>query len=425
MTEKDLIKKLKQLQSLQAKEGWKNDFRYTLKQEVSSRNQAEEKLGNPGSVFNSWKERLVNKVSEVYQFLNLSKLKLAPRPVVAVGAIFLFLLASVFTVNAAEDAKPGTSLYFVRIIGEKVQLATTFDEEEKARMGVKFASSHARDISEVLNSKKFQENPDQKEIQKLAQDFEENIKSVRINLKSIDRGSQEEEEKREEDPSRKEEPDKPKDSPDQTSPDEEGEGDQGVILSQEEESEVDQPEEEREDPSEKKDEEISDDRDEDSSEEVDEEFSIVDSLRDSDGIQVHEQAREEEVSVSDSEQEGIKATETEGVDHAVSQELESAERMMEEKKSGDRLDELLHKAEYLFEQEEYERAKETLEEFMREVEARDNAEENSGEKKEEESDQKGEVKGVSEKSTSTVDKSEVEDDSKTSTSTHADEEKND
>jgi len=62
-------------------------------------------------------------------------------------------------------------------------LAMTFDKEQKARLDMKLASIHAKEISEVLASASYKGND--KKVEQLSQSFEQEINTVKERLSEI------------------------------------------------------------------------------------------------------------------------------------------------------------------------------------------------------------------------------------------------
>ncbi len=385
MTEKDLIKQLKNLQETKAETNWKGSLRRFLLQKTAETKETTPEKKEP------WLGVFSDKFFQISHFLNLGRLRFVPRPVMALGAIVLVLVGGIFTVSAAEDATPGSPLYFARIVKEKAQLAATLDQEDKTRLGIKFASNHARDISAVLDSEEFRNNPNQKDLDRLSQNFEENIESVKIRLQAI----KEKEDKTSEEVSETE--------PESDTPEEKDSSTEIATLDDASQTGT-QEQQERDDSSE----EAEESQDQEATE-TEESFFSVDSSRDEEGIQVHTQDRQPDTSTEEASK-----TEQEKMDDQVSQELEKAEEIMDQRDyDKDRLSQLITRAEELFAQGKYDQVRQVLDEFMIEIENQKNS---SQEQEEEESS--GEVKGVSEKATST---DQEQEDVATSTATSTEE----
>src|SRR6056297_1608312 len=314
MTEKELAKKLKQLQRIEADSKWKKEFRNVLWQKVSS-----EKF-NYADLASS-KEKFYSRFFEFCKKLNPKKIKQVPQPAFMVGAVVLLILAGgVVTVNATDNAKPDSPFYFARIIKEKARLAATFNEDKKTKMGIKFASNHAKDISEVLSGPEYRGDQNPEEKKKLSRDFKENINSVKMQLEEM-KATEEKDDQDKKDREQQKQNNRqkePKQDVDATQVSEEQDGN----SSGEKDSNKEQASEENSQEGEK--------------------FSIVDSAQKDRGVEIYDSPEEEqqqEENVSDdlettSTEKGTTSGETtstttratSSIDNDVSEKLKSAEK---------------------------------------------------------------------------------------------------
>jgi hypothetical protein len=167
MTEKELIRKLNILKQVKLETSWKKETRDVLLAQVSNSAAKEVKIMIWEKVFYDLK----NSVAFV--------------PRAAWGAIcFILVLASGgFGVYAANYSKPGDYFYTARILKEKTQIAMTFNKEEKVKLDIKLANTHAKEISEVLSDPNYRGN--EKQAKKLAQNFQDEINTVKEGLSEI------------------------------------------------------------------------------------------------------------------------------------------------------------------------------------------------------------------------------------------------
>jgi hypothetical protein len=161
---KELLSQLNNLKSVKPDNQWKKESRDILLAQISGGDYAE--------------ERNV-KINTLYYLRTFFH-----QPVLVVTTILLIVLGGgIFSVGAARDSKPGDSLYIAKIISEKAQLAITFDEKEKAKLGIEFAGNRAKEIAQVL-AEEGNGNKEEK-VEKLARDFKKEITAAKTRLKKI------------------------------------------------------------------------------------------------------------------------------------------------------------------------------------------------------------------------------------------------
>ncbi len=170
MTEKELLEKLNNLKNIKPDNEWKRNNRDILLSQISAGN------------YNN-KEKVVERTIwfNVFSYAR----NFISQPVAVVSLILCALFGSgVASIYAARGAKPGDSLYIAKIISEKAQLAITFGEEKKAKLGLEFASNRAKEMSQVLIEEGNSE--DKKEAtEKLEEDFKKEIKVAKNRLKKM------------------------------------------------------------------------------------------------------------------------------------------------------------------------------------------------------------------------------------------------
>ncbi len=196
MEEKELKEKLNKLgQEIKPDTEWKNSNRSILISQIDNYTGSKESSSAP-----SFKHILGQKFAEV-----LKLRKAISQPAWAVLAIIFVVVGGGVGVQASQSSMPGDSLYFTKILKEKVQMAVTFDEEEKKKMGIRFASNHAKEISEVLSDK----SGYGQETEDLQEDFKREIESIKFYLTQI---SQRDKDGKDGGDKKKERKDKPEDS---------------------------------------------------------------------------------------------------------------------------------------------------------------------------------------------------------------------
>lgn len=168
MTNSELIAKLNNLKNISPDQKWLESNRELLLSQVSN---------SGAETLSAW--RVV--------FINISSaLKSAAQPVYALGAFVLLLLTgSLFSNQLLASTKPNDSLYIARILSEKVKLNTTFDSTARNKMEVKFASSHAQDISAVLADPSFNTEENKDQVARLNDSFNEEVNTVKEKISRL------------------------------------------------------------------------------------------------------------------------------------------------------------------------------------------------------------------------------------------------
>lgn len=168
MTEKYLLKKLNNAKKISPNEAWLVSNRELFLSQIS--NSGAEEL-NPRQSF----------------YINLRSLaKTLSRPAIATLAfLFVLLTSSVFAYKFFSQAKPNDSLYIARVISEKAKLNTVLDSKTRDELAVKFAASHAKEISEVLANPEFNTEDNQAEVDKLCESFAKEIEKVESRMTSL------------------------------------------------------------------------------------------------------------------------------------------------------------------------------------------------------------------------------------------------
>jgi len=172
MKDKDLLKKLNNLKNIKPDDNWKNNYRELLYSQISAGQTTNEKQSNLKTI---WETIMPGKI-----FMSMAK----PVWVTSLASI-LILIIGIGGVYASKNSKPGDSLYIAKIISEKAQFAITFNEKEKAKLGLEFATNRAKEITQVLEESKESEDNKDKKVEQLTQNFKKEINQVKDRLTII------------------------------------------------------------------------------------------------------------------------------------------------------------------------------------------------------------------------------------------------
>lgn len=169
MSEKELLSQLNNLKNIKPDIKWKENNREILLNQI---------LGAKETVKISWFKALGNIIPQQLA-------RQLSQPVFAVVLIMMIVFGGgIVSINAARDTKPGDSLYIAKVISEKARVTLTFNEKEKTKLNLEFASNRAKEISQVLaepnnNGKK------QARVEKLVKNFKKEINTVKTRLEKI------------------------------------------------------------------------------------------------------------------------------------------------------------------------------------------------------------------------------------------------
>ena len=166
MNNKNIINQIKTLRKVKPDLLWKNSNRELLISQIGFEHKES--------------EQKVNVLTEVIKDLAMDLKVYASRPGVFVVMLALIALGGpIYAAKNLNKAKPGDSLYIAKIVSEKAQLALTFNQVEKAKLGLEFAENRTREIAKVLG----QFNKDRQEkdtkVQKLTNDFKGEINKIK------------------------------------------------------------------------------------------------------------------------------------------------------------------------------------------------------------------------------------------------------
>ncbi|MDP2736814.1 MAG: DUF5667 domain-containing protein, partial [bacterium] len=172
MEDKDLLKKLNNLKTVKPDDNWKNNYREVLYSQISAGNEVNKSESNLRIIWES--------IAPGRIFINMA------RPVwVASLASILILVIGIGGVYASKNSKPGDSLYIAKIISEKAQFAITFNEKDKAKLGLEFATNRAKEITQILGESKESEEKKGEKVEQLTQNFKKEINQVKDRLITI------------------------------------------------------------------------------------------------------------------------------------------------------------------------------------------------------------------------------------------------
>lgn len=165
MTEKELIKSLSALNSIEADSSWLKKNRDVLSYQIFN---GAEYVDVPLKFFE--------------KFSLITKRLLQPTPIAAVIALF-FIMSGAVSVRMSNNSTPGEPLYIAKTLSEKVQSLTTFNDTEKAKLSLEFATQRVAEIEKVINEDPTNNN-DQR-VQELTASFKNEIDSARSRLTKI------------------------------------------------------------------------------------------------------------------------------------------------------------------------------------------------------------------------------------------------
>jgi len=170
MTDNDLMKQLKALKTISPEASWLKSNREILLSQIV----------NSGAKELAPYRRLIIDVRSFFAAVS--------QPAFALGSFLLLLIGvSAFGHLAFSRTKPNDSLYIARIISEKAKLTTVFNSEDREKMEVQFAASHAEAITEVLAET---DAKDEVQVAKLNDSFNKELATVRTKIATIKKNTQ-------------------------------------------------------------------------------------------------------------------------------------------------------------------------------------------------------------------------------------------
>lgn len=169
MTEKELLKQLNSLNNFEPDLNWKNKNRELLISQIIDQGGVEDK-------------KIRSFTQALMLHLELAR-NLSQQFAILILIVFFGFGSGIWGLRASRDSKPGDSLYIAKLVSEKTQLAFTFDEKGKARLGIEFASNRADEIEKVLADEK--SDVKQEKVAELVNSFKKEIVDVRARLVKI------------------------------------------------------------------------------------------------------------------------------------------------------------------------------------------------------------------------------------------------
>jgi septum formation topological specificity factor MinE len=169
MNERDVLKKINSLKDFKPASQWKSAAREDLFLRIKN---------SSYSVKISFWQSVSFEIKNAFSFLS--------QPAFAVISLFVLVCASAFGVSAARTTKPGDSLYAARVFGEKARVAVTIDRQSKAKLEMKYASTRAKEITEVLSK---QTSSSDEKTKRLTEDLKAEIKTVVAKYDEINNNS--------------------------------------------------------------------------------------------------------------------------------------------------------------------------------------------------------------------------------------------
>src|SRR3989338_6012236 len=172
MNDQELLKQLSNLKQIKPDHNWQKKYREILFSQISAGRADLERNSNLKIVWESIMPREI--------LINLAK------PVwLASLANVLILAVGIGGVYASKNSKPGDSLYIAKIISERAQFAMTFDERDKAKLGVEFATNRAKEMIQVIEDTNQTATANNDKLEKLSQNFKKEISQVKNRLSNI------------------------------------------------------------------------------------------------------------------------------------------------------------------------------------------------------------------------------------------------
>jgi len=172
MKEQNIIKQLNSLKEIKADAGWKARNREILINQIGGYKIEVEASKNDWIFYFKLPAMMAREISQ---------------PTLVAFLIFIFLAGgTVASVRVAENTKPGDSLYVAKIASEKAQFAFTFDQKEKAKLGIVFANNRVKEIGQVLAEPNGSQNGSQNErVGVILNDLKQQISDVKTRIAKI------------------------------------------------------------------------------------------------------------------------------------------------------------------------------------------------------------------------------------------------
>ena len=179
MQDSELIKKLNMLSDIRPDTIWKERNREVLFSQIFSGTSSPEQE-------NADYDR-TNPIIGFIDVMIISRFtNLLTMPALTVVILIVLVFGSGFySLRAARSTKPGDSLYIAKIVSEKTQLALTFNENSKAKLGVSFASNRTKELAEMVNDNGNDSNYKEEQVSRLTEDFKNEIQNTKERLNKL------------------------------------------------------------------------------------------------------------------------------------------------------------------------------------------------------------------------------------------------
>ncbi len=173
MRDQELFKQLHNLSKMKPDAAWKDSQRSVMLSQINAGNDAK-----------------VEDAKESPLLLDLFKLPIAyiqsfSQPVLATFLVAFLLLTGGFTgLRAAQDSKPGDSLYLAKIVGEKTQLALAFTDKKKVELGIGFAVKRVEEMKQVIAETE-ESGVENNKVEELVADFKKELSAAKSRIEKI------------------------------------------------------------------------------------------------------------------------------------------------------------------------------------------------------------------------------------------------
>jgi len=167
--DKELFQQLHNLGNMKPDATWKESQRSILLSQINV---------SEGAKQNSFFKDISN--------LSLDFMQSFSQPIVASFLLaFLFLTSGFVGLRAAQETKPGDSLYLAKIVGERTQLALAFTDKKKVELGLGFAAKRAQEIKQVIETEEVETGDRDEKVDKLIRDFKKEINAAKSRIGKI------------------------------------------------------------------------------------------------------------------------------------------------------------------------------------------------------------------------------------------------
>ncbi|NCN07228.1 hypothetical protein GW933_00900 [Candidatus Falkowbacteria bacterium] len=180
MTNNDLIEKLNQIKDLNS--GGKPDSAW-----IASNRDVMMSQIQPNSQNESTVKELGDGFYYGQYFNNLFRQNFL-KPAIATFALVFLMLGYSATLSVANASLPGDTLYPIKTAKERVQLAFTFEEEEKVKLQMTFVSNRADELQQLVKTTS-DDNNKNAVVKQTAQQIVKDVATVKDHLNEISASS--------------------------------------------------------------------------------------------------------------------------------------------------------------------------------------------------------------------------------------------